>query len=953
MNDSGTPVGADFGIVTILPETYDSVKRIFGLNEFPVRDGYQWAQGTVTGRLGQDLNIVAGSPLDQENLAAVGFVDSMLRAWAPGNLLVVDIGGGVKGRDEIGLGDVVVHTELHYYDHNKIGADGAEVPRSTLLAPPSPKLRELARRPSDRGEAAWVDLIASARPGDGSPKVVAGEVLTGGTLLSKSERLDGLLKRYPRVLAAEMDGGGGARAVYDAVLRTRHAEFLIVRGISDFCNEPAEVNQQTRDAWRLYAAETAAAFARTIVGEAEDGASAAVGGAASSRQSTEAGRRGTGSVVGDPWPKLPSDSTDGHQFFDLNFEIGEEACSIADLEGTLREIGRLALLGSAGTGKTFAALRTLRACQLKMPVVFVEAEAWTRGLSERLSLLPKADGTLDWQAGLDAILREASVDVSLLALEGVLADGRLVTLGVDGINSATTPAANVALEVLDLAVRQWNGLAAIVTDRSRARYEALHRWTAAFTTDLADDLIRRKIDERHGEGTWAAMPERAQRLLSSPLFLDGALRADDPESHSRSEALTKLADRIDPKARDALIEATAIAFAEDRRDLPADASLDGHRHTISDAGLIIDHASGDGRLAFAHDLYGDYFASLYLVRQADKWPINELNAISFSRERWKFEGLSADTDNFDAITLAAEQMPRKAGDSFLRAVYDWNWRAAVDCLYATEPDKGPFSEEARLVVLALLSERCADPVDGTRKRALRLLDCLPDPAAAELARARDALAARQIIARYEFDAEWFPAWQAIFCRDDERPWSEEEVGSICQSDTLHGWTVSYALKRAPLSAEACRQLIGIYQGCLVDAEDEPTLPASIRWRVIHSLAAGDGEYLLPLLLSALDEDPYNWVRWEAARSLTEFAARAADPERSARAIDALRDRAGKLSIAIAHEIARAALYRGAVPHFSKLMEPLLDDLERNVRGDVNIAQWRNRRADFDSFWGQT
>src|SRR5262245_20106367 len=103
------------------------------------------------------------------------------------------------------------------------------------------------------------------------------------------------------------------------------------------------------------------------------------------------------------------------------------------------------------------------------------------------------------------------------------------------------------------------------------------------------------------------------------------------------------------------------------------------------------------------------------------------------------------------------------GDGYLRAVYDWNWRAAVDCLAATDPVQGPFSALARTKVLALLSERRSDPVDGTQRRATRLLHELPDPLADRLARA-PVSESENIIWNFCSAASEDELWLAIYCR---------------------------------------------------------------------------------------------------------------------------------------------------------------------------------------------
>src|SRR5947209_17271833 len=100
---------ADVAILTILPEAYEAVMRIFGLSTFENREGYQWTTGTI-GNGGDELLIVLGQPLDRENVPAATFTQTMIQGWRPRYFLLVDIGGGVTGLDAVNLGDVVTHT---------------------------------------------------------------------------------------------------------------------------------------------------------------------------------------------------------------------------------------------------------------------------------------------------------------------------------------------------------------------------------------------------------------------------------------------------------------------------------------------------------------------------------------------------------------------------------------------------------------------------------------------------------------------------------------------------------------------------------------------------------------------------------------------------------------------------------------------------------------------------
>lgn len=261
---SAIPHAADAALLTIIPEAYDAVRQIFGLNQFERRNGYEWAWGSVQAE-GHSLTVVAGLALDRENIAAATFTGALLDAWHPRHLLLIDIGGAVKGRDDVELGDVVTHTHLHYYDFKKETDDQEDSPRYLPHAAPSARLRELSRRPRLRGDTTWIDKIHVPRPQKGRPKVLEGEMLVGGTLFANSPRLHLLLRKHPKVVAVEMEGVGVARGILDSSVHSEAPEFIIVRGMSDFCNVPPDENQRTRNCWKHYAAGAAAAHAYALV----------------------------------------------------------------------------------------------------------------------------------------------------------------------------------------------------------------------------------------------------------------------------------------------------------------------------------------------------------------------------------------------------------------------------------------------------------------------------------------------------------------------------------------------------------------------------------------------------------------------------------------------------------------------------------------------------------------
>jgi hypothetical protein len=667
------------------------------------------------------------------------------------------------------------------------------------------------------------------------------------------------------------------------------------------------------------------------------------------------GQHGSGVLQAFTAPPMPHGLSVDGPAFTLRFGARGEEWDAAELArfALATNERRLVLVGRAGAGKSVAAARALLDISRSVPAYFIGQTNWIRHTSDRLMALDLDAHPDAWRAGLDVLLSCATSDVTVDEIEAFGAHGQVLLL-FDGVNLGPAPVAQRVVNVLHEALRRLRSAVVILTDRSDIRYPDGGGWVVARAMDLDLEFAREQIEAQFGVEAWGRMPVAARGLLRSPFFLNLALGGTGSFSHSRSASLRHfISDRasIDDTAVQEVVRATASAYAIESRGVHANELSPTTLTSLTESGIAAPDAADQAVLRFNDSLVGDYFASLHLVEQASSLDATELDAITFSGDRWKFDGLSADTESFDAITLAAEQLPTPAtGDPFLRAVYDWNWRAAVACLGVTNPADGPFSTAARVVVLALLSERRVDRVDGTRRRASRLLEALPDPLAQELVAAPED-SGRDIIAKCVSEADWFGRWQALFCREDLRMWTDDELDAIHDADTLLGWTVSYVLKRAPISEAASQRLQGGYRGLKVAANATSTLHASIRWRIVHALGAGASEDVLDFLLSALDDDPYPWVRWGAARSVAEFAARATAPDVTHRAIEHLSQRAPVLPASVQKEVAWASQHHGGAPHFPSMMRPLLETFRREASGDVARASCDEWLARFDQFWG--
>ncbi|WP_437571696.1 phosphorylase family protein [Sorangium sp. So ce542] len=284
------------GLVTALPKELAAAKamldgpvehsaggegagRDYVLGEIPAKGGGAHAVALVSTGMGN-------------NLASVRVTQMLEHFRQIRSVVMVGIAGGVPHPDRpaehVRLGDVVVvdRRGVVQYDFDKETARG-KTPRPSPRAPgawllegvdalevlayerkaPWVKLidrgRRLvgAKRPPDAEDVLLDPLDPSKvrpHPADpqrkkGQPRVFQGPIGSGNTLLKDARRRDKLRDELG-IKAVEMEGSGLADAAWQ-----HDVGYLVVRGICDYCDE------QKGDAWQMYAAIVAAAYARAVL----------------------------------------------------------------------------------------------------------------------------------------------------------------------------------------------------------------------------------------------------------------------------------------------------------------------------------------------------------------------------------------------------------------------------------------------------------------------------------------------------------------------------------------------------------------------------------------------------------------------------------------------------------------------------------------------------------------
>lgn len=241
----------DFLIITALPEERDAVLEKLGDCETdPINDSPTYYKSSV---LVHPLDInykVAVTMLKQMgNVEAAQHASQAINELNPAYVLMVGIAGGIKG--EVKLGDVVIATQLFYYELAKEKPEGCD--RRPQMPPTDSRLLNKAQNYLDTN---WHTLITAKRPDSSvdvdSPKVHFGVIAVGEKVIADENRVNELKSMHSKLLAVEMESFGVASACANAANRPR---FLAIRGISDYADP------EKNDDWHEYAADVAAAFA--------------------------------------------------------------------------------------------------------------------------------------------------------------------------------------------------------------------------------------------------------------------------------------------------------------------------------------------------------------------------------------------------------------------------------------------------------------------------------------------------------------------------------------------------------------------------------------------------------------------------------------------------------------------------------------------------------------------
>ncbi len=264
-SDIAANVTAEVVILTVLPEEYQSVcSKIDDLRQASPRSDhanlYAWKVGTVGG--GKSAYSVAVGMMNRAGTieSALATTDA-IEYWTPRYIFFVGIAGGLRN---MSMGDVIIADVIHGYEYGKI--DKTFTPRSNWTYTTDIGLLNGAVAHSTSN---WKTLIQVLPPANSTMKVMPGEIASGDKVVDDpNEQFFGaVINAWPKIKAVEMEGAGAGNAIEHGRSLGKSVSFMMIRGISDLPRpselEPREDKAhgtEERDAWKAYAADTAAAF---------------------------------------------------------------------------------------------------------------------------------------------------------------------------------------------------------------------------------------------------------------------------------------------------------------------------------------------------------------------------------------------------------------------------------------------------------------------------------------------------------------------------------------------------------------------------------------------------------------------------------------------------------------------------------------------------------------------
>lgn len=591
--------------------------------------------------------------------------------------------------------------------------------------------------------------------------------------------------------------------------------------------------------------------------------------------------------------------------------------SLPEIVDSLRSRGRLLIQAPGGSGKTTTLQRLARhLIGSDVPVLWLDllrlppmgARSPRLGIRDLLALM---DG------------RASPTD---------LAGHAPVWVFADGVNEVG-PLGNAVLAALDELAALLPNVTVVATDRlarrnleveAEADFPLTGKWALMTLTRIPTATLTDLVPI---PALSADMADALRNAYFLTTFLTQQDRDDTPGTVTEiMRGWLEMAGGLPGSEQDAAASAALKQYKRsdsrllDLRQLRETLGPEAVRRML-DAGSITQHGSV---ASFSHQLVGDYLAARFVAGLERRWTYANLDALTLK------------ASSFDALSLVLEQISANRLEAFVRAVYDWNFYAAVFCIDRSESMRRPVALSAQVPILCMVSERRFDLFASTARRAADAVGAARSDLAKDLSQcsSREQIVEIARLMRNDVDAEWF----ALFSRSHGEAPAASDVDLLGSRDPVVGWAASNAIRRS----QRTRSIDVALRRLLSEADR-----SVVRWRAAHALGAAEAQPTLDSLLAALDTPgrKWEWVRYGALRSLVEHASRSPDTA------DFVFGELAKRSSLILHEpllvrdVRQSLLLSDQPAFWPEAVGRLIEELWANEDTIEGQDRWRSVAAD--------
>ncbi|MBP2405658.1 5'-methylthioadenosine/S-adenosylhomocysteine nucleosidase family protein [Streptomyces syringium] len=240
--NTGTPAAErsaiwDVGVVTILSEELRSVVDELKLERHKEPSGLYFYRGEHT-TPESTIRIVATQSQSQGQRSAMAALENLRRHYDPRLWALVGVGGGIHD-EHARIGNVIISTDIVYYENRKINPRGAVRRRGEHRQSPAPVVHAVNAFFTDHGTPARVHGQLTANASD-EFEVYPGVIGSGEAVIAdrESEIRSYLTNYHEKVLAVDMEAGGLSQywqenSFHGAI----NPGWIVIRGVSDNADE--------------------------------------------------------------------------------------------------------------------------------------------------------------------------------------------------------------------------------------------------------------------------------------------------------------------------------------------------------------------------------------------------------------------------------------------------------------------------------------------------------------------------------------------------------------------------------------------------------------------------------------------------------------------------------------------------------------------------------------------